>query len=167
MATQGLSELKQLINNLKKLRDKGLSDLVDGFIQKNKRLLLGYNISNLRNLGEGSDGKELVYLKSRKSKLNFSRAYVKAYANLRRRRNLQSVYIDLRVTGGFHRSIDLIKYETGWWIFVSMHPNYKYLAARYGKNILGVTEKQLDLLIHYGLLPYLEDQVAKKLKIAA
>jgi hypothetical protein len=69
--------------------------------------------------------------------------YVKPYARIRENMGLQTDFVDLKVTGDFWNSIDVIP-ENDEVIFFSMDDKAQYLEENYSKEIFGINDKNLE-----------------------
>jgi len=159
--SSGLSQLKGLIRNLKKI-DTVMQAEISKFIRRESKNLVKLNIVNLLN-GIDSKGVPLRFKKNRTTSLNFSKAYTAAYAKLKARRGGQTEHVDLRLFGGFHKSIEIVEVEHGKFVFISTSDIFPYLVANYGEEILGVTEEQMQEFLKGKLKPFLENGLAAKL----
>ena len=75
------------------------------------------------------------------------------------------LYVDLYLSGAFHRSIVLIQTEKNHWIFSSADEKYLFLLANYGQDILGVSEEFLDFYTSGIMAFQLQERVDKFLEV--
>lgn len=139
-----ISKLNKLIKKLETL-DTFLIDESDKFIDKNKKVLAGQNVQQMKDDGQESTGNAIFYQHSRKGETGKYGAYSKPYQKYKEGLGKETRYVDLRLTGEFHRSITLIQFNPGEWRFVSEDDKAPYLIANYGIDILGIQEDRLDV----------------------
>jgi hypothetical protein len=141
MKVQGLNKLDKLITKLDKLEDFIL-DQTANIIEKNRKILEDANRYQLNAAGIGSDGNELEYIGNRSTPVDGP--YTKPYSKYKDKKGGQTSHVDLRLSGDFHKSIQLGEVEANVWDFTSEDPKFEWLKNMYGDTILGVTEERLQ-----------------------
>ncbi len=163
MKVTGLDKLSKLIKKLDGL-DAFIIAQTDRIIGKDKRVLEDDNRKQLSFAGIGSDGLQLTYMGYRVSPLDPEQIYTAQYSKYKNKKGGQTSFVDLRLTGEFHRSILLIQENPGRWKFVSESvEKFGWLTNMYGDNILGVTEDFLQEFSDEKIQPQLQTSVEKYL----
>jgi len=158
MKVTGLNNLDKIIKKLEGLDEFILlqSDLI---VAKDKKILEDDNRKQLNFAGIGSDGQELAYIGNRKSPLGD--VYTKQYEKYKDGVGGQTSYVDLRLTGEFQKSIQLLRTGENEWTFDASDKKFEWLKAWYGEQILGVTEEFLQEFATDNMQPELQNKVDK------
>jgi hypothetical protein len=139
--------LKQLNKFIERLENIGtfLQDESDKYIGTNSKVLVEQNLIQMKEEGKTFTDEEIRYLKSRKSPIGSRGAYSASYEKYKGNRGGTVDYVDLFLTGQFHKSISLIQFNPGEWRFVSDDEKIPFLLSNYGSDILGINEESLDI----------------------
>jgi len=116
----------------------------DKIIDKNKSVLVAQNTQQMKEDGQESTGQPIEYKHSRKTPAGQYGAYSKPYEKYKGDYGGETKYVDLFLTGKFHKSIILFQMNPGEWRFVSEDEKAPFLVANYGPDIFGIQEDRLD-----------------------
>ena len=136
-----LKELDKLIKRLA-LIDEFVQTEADNIIRKDRKILIDQNRAQMKETGTDGIGDNLEYQRIRKSPVRG--AYTEQYAKYKEKRGGTTAYVDLYLSGKFHKSIELFQLGIGEWKFTSTDEKYNFLIENYGENILGVNDEFLD-----------------------
>jgi len=156
-----IQRLEKLIDRLKGL-SLFIEDSADKIIDRDRKFLVDENRNQLKVEGQTTENLPVEYLPPRKTPTGRYGWYSAGYE---RTKPGNVLYVDLFLSGDFHRSLVLLKEGKGNWKFNSVDRKYKYLLANYGEKILGVSEDFLDHYTGGVMQPDLQSRTDKYLEV--
>jgi hypothetical protein len=153
--------LEQLITKLKNLKSR-VGIIADEVIMDNKSQIISLQLGQMAFKGEDSEGDKLRYQKPRKGKTKG--VYSAGYSNYKSKRGGQTRYVDLKLSGDFYKSIDVVNPDRGLIKIKSEDDKFDILTSNFGDNILGLNTENLIIFANR-IEPKLQGKVDKYLNL--
>ena len=153
--------LEQLITKLKNLKSR-VGIIADEVIMDNKSQIISLQLGQMAFKGEDSEGDKLRYQKPRKGKTKG--VYSAGYSNYKSKRGGQTRYVDLKLSGDFYKSIDVVNPDRGLIKIKSEDDKFDILTSNFGENILGLNNENLTIFANR-IEPKLQGKVDKYLNL--
>ena len=156
-----VTQLVKLINKLKSLKTQ-MVNIADDVVMDNKSQIISLQLGQMAFKGEDSEGDKLRYQKPRKGKTKG--VYSAGYSNYKSKRGGQTRYVDLKLSGDFYKSIDVVNPDKGLIKIKSEDDKFDILTSNFGENILGLNKENLNIFANR-IEPKLQGKVDKYLNL--
>jgi hypothetical protein len=156
-----VTQLVKLINKLKSLKTQ-MVNIADDVVMDNKSQIISLQLGQMAFKGEDSEGDKLRYQKPRKGKTKG--VYSAGYSNYKSKRGGQTRYVDLKLSGDFYKSIDVVNPDRGLIKIKSEDDKFDILTSNFGENILGLNNENLTIFANR-IEPKLQGKVDKYLNL--
>jgi hypothetical protein len=156
-----VTQLVKLINKLKSLKTQ-MVNIADDVVMDNKSQIISLQLGQMAFKGEDSEGDKLRYQKPRKGKTKG--VYSAGYSNYKSKVGGQTRYVDLKLSGDFYKSIDVVNPDKGLIKIKSEDDKFDILTSNFGENILGLNKENLTIFANR-IEPKLQGKVDKYLNL--